>query len=111
MIRSWRSETAKAVFEGRDPGNGIPADLIGSTRRRLERLNAAARLEDLRTPPSHRLHRLTGDRAGQWSISVNDQFRICFEWGANGPKGWNLSTTIEGPQDRPDMKDRIDGRP
>lgn len=86
MIQSWKSLTAKAVFEGHDPGKGFPADLIKATRRRLSSLNAATAVTDLRVPPSHRLHQLTGDRAGQWSISVNDQFRLCFVWGDEGPE-------------------------
>jgi toxin HigB-1 len=86
MIRSWRSEQAKAIFEGRDPGKGFPPDLVQATRRRLLRLDAATSVDDLRTPPSHRLHRLVGNRAGEWSISVNDQFRITFKWGEQGPE-------------------------
>jgi len=86
MIRSWKTEAARLIFEGRDPGKGFPADLIAMTRRRLFRLNAALAIEDLRVPPGHRLHMLDGDRAGQWSISVNDQFRICFRWDAKGPE-------------------------
>ena len=86
MIQSWRTEATKLIFEGGGPGKGFPADLVSATRRRLERLNAAARVDDLRVPPSHRLHKLAGDRQGQWSISVNDQFRICFTWGENGPE-------------------------
>jgi len=74
------------IFEGKNPGKGFPADLIRATRRRLERLNVATTLEDLRHPPSHRLHKLTDDREGQWSISVNDQFRICFIWSGAGPQ-------------------------
>jgi proteic killer suppression protein len=85
MIRSWKSQQAKAVFDGRDPGKGFPADLIAATRRRLFRLDAATSVDDLRAPPSHRLHRLDGDRAGEWSISLNDQFRITFTWGPEGP--------------------------
>jgi proteic killer suppression protein len=86
-IQSWDSEQARAVFEGRDPGKGSPADLITVTRRRLLRIDAAAVVDDLRVPPGHRLHQLDGDRAGQWSISVNDQFRITFKRGVNGPEG------------------------
>ena len=85
MIQSWKSEAARQVFAGRVP-KGFPPDLVKAARRRLERLNAATRIEDLRTPPGHRLHRLEGDRGGQWSISVNDQFRICFRWGDGGPE-------------------------
>jgi hypothetical protein len=55
-------------------------------RRRLNSSNAAASIQDLRVPPSQRLHPLKGDRRGQWSISVNDQFRICFVWGVDGPE-------------------------
>jgi proteic killer suppression protein len=84
MIQSWRSREAKEVFEGRTP-KGFPADFAKATRRRLQRLDAALTVEDLREPPGHRLHRLTGDRDGQWSISVDDQFRICFVWGERGP--------------------------
>ena len=84
MIMSWKSPAAREVFEGHAP-KGFPADLAKAMRRRLGYLHAAARLEDLRSPPGNRLHALTGDRAGQHSISVNDQFRICFVWTDEGP--------------------------
>jgi len=48
--------------------------------RKLRQLDAAVTLEDLRVPPGNRLERLRGDRAGEWSIRVNDQWRICFRW-------------------------------
>ena len=83
-IRSWKSAQAKAIFDGLDPGKGFPADLVEATRRRLFRLHAATSLEDLRVPRSHRLHELQGDRKGQWSISVNDQFRVTFRWTDQG---------------------------
>lgn len=83
-IRSWKSERAKAVFEGRDPGKGFPADLVSVTRRRLQALDAATSLDDLRAFRGNRLHELVGDRKDQWSISVNDQFRICFRWSEAG---------------------------
>ena len=85
-IQSWKSDAAKLVFLGRNPGKGFPPDLVSSTRRRLQRLDAATSIEDLRVPSSHRLHRLGSDLAGLWSISVNDQFRITFLWGAAGPE-------------------------
>jgi proteic killer suppression protein len=85
MIQSWRTKAAKEVFEGRTP-KGFPADLAPAVRRRLFQLHAAAQVEDMRSPPGNRLHKLTDDRLGQWSVSVNDQFRICFEWGENGPE-------------------------
>ena len=54
--------------------------------RKLAMLNQAARLDDLRIPPGNRLEALTGDRAGQHSIRVNDQFRVCFRWTDAGPE-------------------------
>ena len=85
MIRSWRSDDAREVFEGRTPRR-FPPDLIARTRRMLARLDAAATVEDMRAPPGNRLHALTGDRAGEWSVSVNDQYRITFKWGPLGPE-------------------------
>jgi proteic killer suppression protein len=54
--------------------------------RKLTMLNAAANLNDLRVPPGNRLEALKGDRAGQHSIRINDQWRVCFVWGESGPK-------------------------
>jgi proteic killer suppression protein len=85
MIQSWKDRHAEAVFKGEAP-KGFPSDLIKAARRRLQALDAALAVEDLRTPPGNRLHQLTADREGQWSISINDQFRVCFVWGANGPE-------------------------
>lgn len=53
--------------------------------RKLAMLNRAANLNDLRVPPGNRLEALKGDRIGQYSIRINDQFRVCFEWAADGP--------------------------
>ncbi|WP_369061764.1 type II toxin-antitoxin system RelE/ParE family toxin [Caulobacter sp. 73W] len=85
MIRSWKSQAAKAAFEGRVP-KGFPSDLVKKTRRLLAQLNAVTVVEQLRHPPGDRLHTLSGDLAGQWSLSVNDQFRIVFVWGSEGPE-------------------------
>lgn len=85
MIRSWASSHARAVFQGHTP-KGFPADLAKKVRRLLAQLNAATSVEDMRLPPGKRLHALGGDRAGQWSASVNDQFRITFVWGDAGPE-------------------------
>jgi proteic killer suppression protein len=56
-------------------------------RRKLEQLHMAGRIDDLRVPPHNRLEKLKGDRAGQWSIRINDQFRVCFRWTARGAEG------------------------
>lgn len=72
------------MFNGRCP-KGFPADIFGVARRKLEALNAAASLNDLRAPPSNRLEALKRDRAGQHSIRINGQWRVCFRWTAEGP--------------------------
>lgn len=79
MIRSFRDAATEALFGGRLP-KGYPADVFKVARRKLEMLNAAARLDDLRIPPGNRLEALSGDRAGQHSIRVNDRWRVCFIW-------------------------------
>ncbi len=58
----------------------LPADVIGRAVRRLEYIDLATGLDDLKVPPSNRLHALKGDRVGQHAISVNAQWRICFRW-------------------------------
>jgi proteic killer suppression protein len=84
VIGSFRDKATEAVFNGGSP-KGFPADLVKAARRRLRYLNAAADLGDLRSPPGNRLEALAGDRKGQHSIRINDQFRICFVWTAEGP--------------------------
>jgi len=84
MIQSFKSKTTEAVFQGR-VSKGFPADLARVARLKLARIDAARALDDLRTPPGNRLEALKGDRQGQHSIRVNDQFRICFVWSAEGP--------------------------
>jgi toxin HigB-1 len=56
------------------------AGIERAARRKLYQLHLATRVEDLRIPPANRLERLRGDRAGQWSIRINDRWRVCFEW-------------------------------
>ena len=58
----------------------VPPEVTKRAARKLEQVNAAARVEDLKVPPGNRLHLLEGDRQGQYSISVNDQFRLCFRF-------------------------------
>ena len=84
VIRSFRDRRTEAVFDGEQP-KGFPSDLIKVARRKLRYLNAAADLGDLRSPPGNRLEALAGDRKGQHSIRINDQFRICFVWTNRGP--------------------------
>jgi proteic killer suppression protein len=84
MIRTFRDARTEDAFNG-IVRKGFPADLIKVARRKLRYLNAASVLEDLKVPPGNHLEALKGDRAGQHSIRVNDQFRICFVWTAEGP--------------------------
>jgi toxin HigB-1 len=84
VIKSSRDKATEAVFNGESP-KGFPADLVKVARRKLRCLNAAGDLGDLRSPPGNHLEALTGDRKGQDSIGINDQFRVCFVWTTEGP--------------------------
>ncbi|MBB3771542.1 proteic killer suppression protein [Angulomicrobium tetraedrale] len=79
MIVNFKNKLAETVWTG-TVGKGFPADLVRTAQRKLAMLNAAVTLDALRVPPANRLEALKGDRAGQHSIRVNDQFRICFVW-------------------------------
>lgn len=83
MIRSFADGATEDVFNGIPSSRGrrtCPLDLWRAARRKLLRLNDARELRDLRTPPGNCLERLRGDREGQHSIRINDQYRICFRW-------------------------------
>jgi toxin HigB-1 len=84
MIQGFKDRISEAVFRGESP-KGFPSDLVKITRRKLGYLDAAVDLRDLRQPPGNRLEALKGDRQGQHSIRINDQFRICFRWTLQGP--------------------------
>lgn len=79
MIRSFNDRKTRAVFEGLSP-KGFPADLVSVARRKLRMVHRSRNLHDLRVPPANRLEAFRGDRAGQHSIRINDQFRVCFIW-------------------------------
>jgi toxin HigB-1 len=83
MIRSFKDRVTEAVFRGESP-KGFPSDLVKIARRKLGYLDAAVDLRDLRQPVGNRLEALKGDRRGQHSIRINDQFRICFRWTPQG---------------------------
>ena len=79
MIKSFADKETQQLFvSGRS--KRIPHDLAKRAVRRLEYINLATDLNDLRVPPSNRLHALKGDRDGQFSISANEQWRICFRF-------------------------------
>jgi proteic killer suppression protein len=79
VIESFGCKRTALVFLGQVP-KGFPSDILIVARRKLRMLDAATRLEDLRVPPNNRLEALKGDRAGQYSIRINDQWRLCFVW-------------------------------
>ena len=79
MIQSFRDKATRAVFE-RTGVPRIPPEIQRNAHRKLLLIDAAEALEDLRLPPSNHLEKLVGDRKGQYSIRVNQQWRICFEW-------------------------------
>jgi len=78
VIKSFRDPDTRNLFSGRCPRRWTT--IRSQAERKLLLLDAAASLDFLRAPPGNRLEKLTGDRAGQWSIRVNDQWRICFRW-------------------------------
>jgi proteic killer suppression protein len=82
MIISFKSADTEALASGRRVKRFVNIESVA--RRKLRQLQIAVKLEDLRVPPGNRLEALTGDRAGQHSIRVNDQFRVCFRWTAAG---------------------------
>ena len=82
MIKSIRDSETEKVFR-RERSRRLPQDIQQTAYRKLRYLNNAKTLEDLRIPASNRLEKLKGDRAGQYSIRINDQWRICFVWESN----------------------------
>jgi proteic killer suppression protein len=82
MIKSFKDTDTETLFR-----LGRVRRFVNIERpalRKLKQLDLARRIEDMRAPPANRLEKLSGNRAGQWSVRVNDQFRICFRWTAGG---------------------------
>ena len=82
MIESFASEETEKIFRGKT-STKLPKDIQRTARRKLLYLDDAVDLQDLLAPPGNRLEKLKGDRAGQHSIRINDQWRICFKWSDN----------------------------
>lgn len=81
MIRSFADRDTEELFDGGNPRR-VPPEVRARARRKLDLVNAAASLSDLRVPPGNMLEALHGDRKGQYSIRINDQWRICFRFAA-----------------------------
>jgi len=82
MILSFRNADTEALAQGRRVRRFVNIETVA--RRKLRQLQIAGRLDDLRVPPGNRLEALQGDRAGQHSIRINDQYRLCFRWTGTG---------------------------
>ena len=85
MIESFASDETKKIFLGKSSSK-LPKDIQRAARRKLLYLDDAEDLQDLPAPPGNKLEKLKGDRAGQYSIRINDQWRICFKWSDNKAK-------------------------
>lgn len=79
MIRSFADKTVQAIQGAKAPKR-LPSEIVRSAQRKLFMIDNAMELKDLATPPGNRLEALRGDGAGQHSIRINDQWRICFRW-------------------------------
>ena len=90
MIKTFNDEETQRVFN-RERSKKLPPDIQQVALRKVRMLNNAYILADLRIPPANRLEKLTGDRSGQYSIRVNDQWRICFEWKGNNAFGVEIT--------------------
>ena len=82
VIESFASKETEKIFQG-EISKKLPIEIQRTARRRLLYLDEAENLQDIQAVPGNRLEKLKGDRAGQYSIRINDQWRICFEWIAN----------------------------
>jgi len=88
MIQSFKNAGTEDVFNGENTKaarNILPNNIWKIAARKLDQLDSVAALAELRIPPNNRLEALTGDRKGQYSIRINDQYRICFIWTEKGP--------------------------
>jgi toxin HigB-1 len=83
VIKNFADPETRRICDG-ERSRRFPPDIQATALRKLRQLEAASRLEDLRVPPGNRLEMLKGSRAGQYSIRINDQWRICFHWSEQG---------------------------
>ena len=84
MIQTFADQQTQKVWERKHVPR-LGRDVQRAAQKKLRLLNAADSINDLRVPPGNRLEKLAGDRKGQYSIRINDQYRICFVWTASGP--------------------------
>jgi proteic killer suppression protein len=87
VIKTFKDDETQRIYH-RQRSRKLPTDIQQVALRKLRMINNAISLNDLRVPPANRLEKLSGDRAGQWSIRINDQWRICFRW--EGSEAFNV---------------------
>ena len=88
MIRNFKDRATEDIFNGiatKAAMRACPKDLWRIAARKLDQLDSVSSMNELRVPPGNRLEALSGKRKGQFSIRINDQFRICFKWTETGP--------------------------
>jgi len=88
MIVSFKDEASEDIFNGvssKRARKACPQSLWRVTARKLDQLDSVTALDELKVPPGNRLEALSGNRKGEYSIRINQQYRICFKWGENGP--------------------------
>ena len=90
MIKTFKDAETQKIYQ-RERSRKLPSDIQQVTLRKLRMINNSVNLNDLRVPPANRLEKLIGDREGQYSIRINDQWRICFEW--RGSDAFNVEIT------------------
>jgi len=90
VIKTFKDAETEKSYQ-RERSRKLPSDIQQVVLRKLRMINNAINLNDLRVPPANRLEKLSGDRAGQHSIRINDQWRICFEW--RGSDAFNVEIT------------------
>ena len=86
MIKTFKGKIAETILRDREVPKGFSSVLAQVARRKLVQLNNAERLSDMAVPPGNRLEALKGGRQGQYSIRINEQWRVVFRWTANGPE-------------------------
>ena len=92
MIRSFRDKETQRLFEGRR-SRAVSERARRRAQVKLAQLDRAESVEELAKPPGNRLHRLGGDREGQWAISVNEQYRICFRFDEEAGDAYDVEAT------------------
>jgi proteic killer suppression protein len=79
VIKNFKDDETQKIYQ-RQRSRKLPSDIQQVALRKLRMINNSVSINDLRVPPANRLEKLSGNRAGQWSIRINDQWRVCFRW-------------------------------